>query len=135
MLTSLPDTQPKIRNFKMPIEDTPSSSSPTTKEPVMQVARASDIRNPWICQHCGAIMGSVYHEKIRPGLSISVLILFRGAAMLHEMLPANYIFGKVHAGEFGCSRCGEVRSWHPTPETLRYLEENHRKPVKRNRNL
>lgn len=98
-------------------------------EPKVQVVRAVDVRNPWICQHCGAIMGSVYHEKIKVGVTVSALILFRGAAKLDETLPVNYIFGKVYAGEFGCSRCGEIRKWIPTAETLEHLtaQSNHRK--------
>ncbi len=101
---------------------------------MMQVAKATDIRNPWVCQHCGAIMGSVVHERIRTGLSLTRLIIFRGAVFINEMLPANYIFGKVDAGEFGCSRCGTIRPWTPSAETLRYLSEP-RRHAKNNRNL
>ena len=101
--------------------------------PTLQVARAADIRNPWNCMNCGAIMGSVYHEKIRQGLSLSRLILFRGAVHAHEMLPANYVFGKIDAGEIGCSRCGTVRQWSPTIETVRYWSEP-RHARKKNRN-
>jgi hypothetical protein len=126
MQTDLPDTQPKIKSMGVPTE---------TAEPVIEVVKASDVKNPWICLKCGAIMGSVHHEKVRQGLSISALILFRGAAMIHETLPVNFIFGKVYAGEFGCSRCGEVRKWLPTPETLLYLSEGrHVKPQHNHRN-
>lgn len=101
--------------------------------PMIKVVNAVDIKNPWICQSCGAILGSVYHEKIRQGLSLSRLILFRGAIKLEEQMPENFVFGKVDAGEFGCSRCGTVRQWHPSPEALRYMAEP-KHIVKRNRN-
>jgi hypothetical protein len=121
-----PITEPKIPVVKI--------DGAGLHQPHVQVARALDIRNPWVCQKCGAIMGSVHHEKIRQGLSLSRLILFRGAVMITEMLPANFVFGKVDAGEFGCSRCGEVRKWHPSPEVLRHLSEpGHAR--KKNRNL
>ena len=105
------------------MNDTTASNEKDNKAatPTLQVARASDIRNPWVCLNCGAILGSVLHEKVRTGLSISRLILFRGAVKVDELLPANFIFGKVESGEFGCSRCGDVRVWKPSPETLRYL--------------
>lgn len=100
----------------------------------LQAARAADLKNPWVCQGCGAILGVVFHEKIRQGLSLSRLILFRGAVKIDEMLPANFVFGKVDAGEFGCSRCGEIRKWHPSPEVLHYYSETHF-ARKKNRNL
>lgn len=103
--------------------------------PMIQVVNACDIKNPWICNTCGAIMGSVFHEKIRQGLSITRLILFRGSVKIDEQLPANFIFGKVDAGEFGCSRCGEVRRWHPSHEALQYLNEGKGHLGKRNRNV
>ena len=116
-----------------PITEPKMKSAPVTEPPMVQVAKATDIRNPWICRHCGAIMGSVVHERVRAGLSITRLILFRGAVFIHETLPVNFIFGKVDAGEFGCGRCGTIRPWIPTAETIRYLSEPHR-PAKKNRN-
>ena len=117
-----PITEPKIQPVAV------------SQPPMMQVAKATDIRNPWVCRGCGAIMGSVIHEKIRQGVSLTRLILFRGAVYVNELLPANYVFGKVDAGEFGCSRCGTVRPWVPGPETVRYFAEPHR-AGKRNRNI
>lgn len=102
--------------------------------PLIQAAKATSIRNPWVCQKCGAIIGSVTHEKVRQGMSISRLILFRGAIKIDEFLPINFVFGKVDAGEFVCSRCGETRVFYPSPETLRYYMGSHKHP-KKNPNL
>lgn len=117
-----PSTEPKIKGAQVGVP------------PMLQVAKASDIRNPWLCLKCGAIMGSVYHEKVRQGLSLSRLILFRGAVLIHEQLPINFVFGKIDAGEIGCSRCGTIREFHPSPETVRYFTEKHH-ARRKNRNL
>lgn len=104
----------------------PKFAEADVQQPVLvEIVQATDIRNPWVCQTegCGAILGSVYHEKVRQGLSISRLILFRVAVKVGEPVLTNYIFGKVDAGEFTCSRCGGNRKWHPTPEVMRYLME------------
>jgi len=95
---------------------------------VVVAAKASDVRNPWICQNCGAIMGSVHRDKIRTGLSVSRLIVFRMAVKIGELLPENLIFAKMDSGEVGCSRCGTVRSFHRDPNLERINP-------KRNRNL
>jgi hypothetical protein len=113
---------------------TTAPSTPADEIPLTEVAQAIQIRNPWICHSCGAIMGSVHKEKVRQGLSISRLILFRGAIKLDEALPLNFVFGKVDAGEFGCSRCGTIRHWHPSPEALQYLSEGNHHARKKNRN-
>ncbi len=128
MTIEQPITEPKIETIK------PQEAEPNPP-PALQAAKATDIKNPWVCQSCGAIMGSVYHEKIRQGLSLSRLILFRGAVKIDEMLPANFVFGKVDAGEFGCSRCGEVRKWHPSPEVIKYFSDNGYHAKRKNRNL
>lgn len=120
-------------NTDTPITEPKMKTSHSQSAPMLQVAKASDIKNPWLCNTCGAIIGSVYHEKIRQGLSLSRLILFRGAVRIEEQLPVNFIFGKVDAGEFGCSRCGEVRVFRPSAETVRFWSEPHR-AKKKNRN-
>ena len=112
--------------------DTDMATSPSmVSKPEVKVVPAVAIRNPWVCLNCGAILGSVFHEKIRQGLSLSRLILFRGAVRIDEPLPENFIFGTVDAGEFGCSRCGQVRKWHPSAETIRFYangEHDKKKP-------
>ena len=100
----------------------------------IKVAPASQIRNPWICNNCGAIMGAVHQDKIRQGMSVSRLILFRGAVYVTENLPENFAFGKVDAGEFGCSRYGHVREFRASPEFIRYTMEKRHAP-KKNRNV
>jgi hypothetical protein len=109
-----------------------------SQPPTLQATKATNIRNPWNWFGCGAILGSVCHDKMQTGsgniVSMSRLLLFRGAVMVDEMLPANFVFAKVDAGEFMCSRCGEVRKWTPTPETLRYYTDPHHSK-KRHRNL
>ncbi len=123
MNTEDPITEPKMK---------PTPVQP----PMMRVAKAVDVRDPWICKQCGAIMGSVIHERAHHGhYTFARLILFRGAVYINELLPANYIFGKVDAGEFGCSRCGTVRPWTPTAEALRYLSDSRQPIRKKNRNL
>jgi hypothetical protein len=99
---------------------------------VVVAAKASDVHNPWMCQGCGAILGSVCVEKIRTGLSLSRLILFRMAVKVGELLPENLIFAKIDSGEVGCSRCGALRTFHPDPNLARYWAGN---PRKVNRNL
>lgn len=118
-----------------PKPETPITEGAAVKPPlVLQAAKAADIRNPWMCIGCGAILGSVFHEKVRQGLSYPRLILFRGAVMVHEYLPANFVFAKLDAGEVVCSRCGTIRTWHPSPECVKHFSENgHAK--KKNRNL
>lgn len=111
------------------------TDSPDAKTlPQIKAVQAIHIRNPWVCFKCGAVMGSVHQDKIRQGLSVSRLILFRYAVYLTEILPENAVFGKVDAGEFGCSRCGTVREWRPSEEALRYMGEKRRTP-KKNRNV
>ena len=124
------DTTPLIEPVQ---EEAKVISSP--EQPMINVVDAVNIKNPWICQTCGAILGSVHHEKIRQGLSLARLILFRGAVKLDEKMPENFIFGKVDAGEFGCSRCGTVRHWHPTPETMAFINENRHHGKRKNRNI
>jgi hypothetical protein len=102
--------------------------------PQLKAVPATAIKNPWICFKCGAILGSVHQDKIRQGLSVTRLIIFREAVDLTEHLPENFVFGKVDAGEFGCSRCGTVREWRPSEEALRFLSEKRRTP-KKNRNV
>lgn len=102
--------------------------------PQIKAVQAIHIRNPWVCFKCGAVMGSVHQDKIRQGLSVSRLILFRYAVYLTEILPENAVFGKVDAGEFGCSRCGTMREWRPGPEALRWLTEK-KHTGKKNRNV
>lgn len=119
----------------VPVLVSPSPPAPA----VIKHVPATDIRNPWICKDddtskgCGAILGSVVHDKIRGGLSLSRLIVFRGAVRIEEYLPANFVFGKVDAGEFTCSRCGKTRAWHPSPEVILY--HSNAKSRKRNRNV
>lgn len=104
--------------------------------PSEEAVQVTDIRDPWLCKGCGSVLGSVYKEKVRHGLSISRLMIFRGAVKVGENLPVNFIFAKIDSGEVICSRCGEMRPWTPTPETLRYLSEGHHHHVARkNRNI
>ncbi len=136
-----PITEPKLKAVKVGHMDADNGLADKkvgagSEPPQIMVTKATNIKNPWVCLKCGAIMGSIFHEKIRQGLSITHLILFRGAVLITETMPANFVFGKVDAGEFGCGRCGEVRIWHPTPEALRYLLDNgNHHARKKNRNV
>lgn len=129
--TSLPTDELKAFGDNQVVAE---PEKPVSEPPLIKVVRAADVRNPWVCNSCGAILGSVYHEKVRQGLSLSRLILFRGAVKFEENLPENFIFGKVDAGEFGCSRCGTIREFRASPEFIRYTMEKRHAP-KKNRNV
>lgn len=120
------------------VADTPTTS--VEEVSMFQVVHATQIKNPWVCKDdehgkgCGAIIGSVYQEKIRQGLSLSRLILFRGAVKIDEDIPTNFIYGKVDCGEFTCSRCGKIRKFRLSPEAMRYYYPQNRHGRK-NRNV
>ncbi len=101
----------------------------------LEVAKGSQIRNPFVCQNCGSILGSVITEKVRPGVSVSALIVLRMAVRPAETVPTSFLFSKLYAGEVGCSNCGQVRLWHPTAETLEHLSGARKHARKVNRNV